>query len=353
MNKLNNRIIAFSKLGDFLSQFTSKGIIKNNTIAHNDLFFDAFKMQVERAVEFNGWFTLKNVLFSCEGWSKSLTKNNLEDFTSSYSLDKIQPSTIAIIMAGNIPLVGFHDFLSVLLSGHSVVVKQSSNDKHLLPILAKYLQYVNADFKGKIKFTEEKLDGFDAVIATGSSNTARYFDYYFDKYPSIIRENRNSVAVLTGNESEEELLALSDDIFTYFGLGCRSVSKIFIPQDYNFDKLFNAVYKHKDIIDNARYANNYDYNKAVYLMSLFDLLENGFLMLKEDKSYSSPISSLFYEKYDDIETLKTQLEADKNKIQCIVANNFIESEIKFGETQKPKLTDFADSVDTLEFLANL
>lgn len=353
MSKLNTRILAFSQLGDFLSQFTTKGIIKNDAIPHNDLFFDAFKMQVERAYEFNGWFTLENVLFSCEGWSNTLNKGNLESFTSSYSLKENSSKSIAIIMAGNIPLVGFHDFLSVLISGHSVVVKQSSNDKHLLPILAKYLQYVNDEFKDKITFTEEKLDGFDAVIATGSSNTARYFDYYFGKYPSIIRENRNSVAVLTGHETDEELQALSDDIFTYFGLGCRSVSKIFVPQDYNFDKLFNAVFKHKDIINNARYANNYDYNKAVYLMSLFDLLENGFLMLKEDQSYSSPISSLFYEKYDDLESLKARLEIDKNKIQCVVSNNFIDTEIKFGETQKPKLTDFADGVNTLEFLANL
>ena len=353
MSKLNTRILAFSQLGDFLSQFTTKGIIKNEAISHNDLFFDAFKMQVERAYEFNGWFTLENVLLSCEGWSNSLNKNNLESFTSSHNLNKNLSKNIAIIMAGNIPLVGFHDFLSVLISGHSVIVKQSSNDKHLLPILAKYLQYVCDEFKDKISFTEEKLDGFDAVIATGSSNTARYFDYYFGKYPSIIRENRNSVAVLTGHETDEELQALSDDIFTYFGLGCRSVSKIFVPQNYNFDKLFNAVFKHKDIINNARYANNYDYNKAVYLMSLFDLLENGFLMLKEDQSYSSPISSLFYEKYDDLETLKARLEVDKNKIQCVVANNFIDSEIKFGETQKPKLTDFADGVNTLEFLVNL
>lgn len=353
MSKLNTRILAFSQLGDFLSQFTTKGIIKNNAIPHNDLFFDAFKMQVERAYEFNGWFTLENVLFSCEGWSNTLNKSNLELFTSNHNLNDNSSKNIAIIMAGNIPLVGFHDFLSVLISGHSVIVKQSSNDKHLLPILAKYLQYVSDEFRNKIKFTEEKLDGFDAVIATGSSNTARYFDYYFGKYPSIIRENRNSVAVLTGHETEEQLSALSDDIFTYFGLGCRSVSKIFVPQDYNFDKLFNAVFKYKDIINNARYANNYDYNKAVYLMSLFDLLENGFLMLKEDKSYSSPISSLFYEKYDDLKALKTQLEIDKNKIQCVVANNFINTEIKFGETQKPKLTDFADGVNTLEFLANL
>lgn len=353
MSKLNNRILAFTQLGDFLSQFTTKGIIKNNTIPHNDLFFDAFKMQVERAHEFNGWFTLNNVLFSCEGWSNTLTQINLKSFTSLNTLDGLSSKTIAVIMAGNIPLVGFHDFLSVLISGHSILVKQSSNDKHLLPILAKYLQYVNDDFKNKITFTEEKLSSFDAVIATGSSNTARYFDYYFGKYPSIIRENRNSVAVLTGNETEEELSALADDIFTYFGLGCRSVSKIFVPHNYDFDKLFNAVFKYKDIMDTAKYANNYDYNKAVYLMSLFDLLENGFLMLKEDKSYSSPISSLFYEKYDDLNTLKKQLEADNHKIQCIVANNFIETEIKFGETQKPKLTDFADSVNTLEFLASL
>jgi len=353
MSQLNSRIIAFSQLSEFLSQFTTKGIVKKEGIPHNDLFFDAFKMQVERSYQFNQWFTIENVLFACEGWSKSLTTNNLEDFISSVDLNNVSPKKVAIIMAGNIPLVGFHDFLAVLISGHSVLVKQSSNDKHLLPILAKYLQYVNEDFKNNITFCEGKLEGFDAVIATGSDNTARYFEHYFGKYPSIIRKNRNSVAILTGKETEDELSNLSDDIFTYFGLGCRSVSKLFVPKDYNFDKLFNAVFKHKDIINNAKYANNYDYNKAVYLMSLFDLLENGFLMLKEDSSYSSPISSLFYEKYDDLDSLKTQLVADADSIQCIVANGFMENEISFGETQKPKLTDYADGVNTLAFLATL
>jgi len=353
MSQLNNRILAFSQLGTFLSQFTTKGIEKKDDIPHNDLFFDAFKMQVERAYQFNQWFTIENVLFACEGWHKSLTENNLIDFTLNTGLSSISQKKIAIVMAGNIPLVGFHDFLSVLISGHSVLVKQSSNDKHLLPILAKYLQYLNEDFKNTITFCEGKLEGFDAVIATGSDNTARYFEHYFGKYPSIIRKSRNSVAILTGNETEEELSGLSDDIFTYFGLGCRSVSKLFVPQNYNFDNLFNAVFKHKDIINNAKYANNYDYNKAVYLMSLFDLLENGFLMLKEDSSYSSPISSLFYEKYDDLESLKTQLVADSDSIQCIVANDFMENEISFGETQKPKLTDYADGVNTLAFLATL
>jgi len=353
MSQLNSRISAFSQLGTFLSQFTTSGIVKKEGIPHNDLFFDAFKMQVERAYQFNQWFTIENVLYSCEGWSKSLTNDNLMSFISNINIDTISSKKVAIVMAGNIPLVGFHDFLSVVISGHSVVVKQSSNDKHLLPILAKYLQYVNEDFKSKITFSEGKLEGFEAVIATGSDNTARYFEHYFGKYPSIIRKSRNSVAILTGNETDEELSDLSDDIFTYFGLGCRSVSKLFVPKDYNFDRLFNAVFKHKDIINNAKYANNYDYNKAVYLMSLFDLLENGFLMLKEDKSYSSPISSLFYERYDNVEKLKKQLVSDSDLIQCIVANGFMDNEIKFGETQKPTLTDYADGVNTLAFLATL
>jgi len=353
MSQLNSRILAFSQLGTFLSQFKTKGITKKEGILHNDLFFEAFKMQVERSYQFNQWFTIENVLFACEGWSTTLSKANLKSFSATTDLNNIVPKKVAIVMAGNIPLVGFHDFLSVLISGHSVLVKQSSNDKHLLPILAKYLQYVNDDFKNIITFCEGKLEGFDAVIATGSDNTARYFEHYFGKYPSIIRKSRNSVAILTGDETNEELSALSDDIFTYFGLGCRSVSKLFVPKNYNFDNLFTAVFKHKDIINNAKYANNYDYNKAVYLMSLFDLLENGFLMLKEDKSYSSPISSLFYEKYDDLDSLKKQLIQDSDLIQCVVANDFMESEIKFGETQKPTLTDYADGVNTLAFLANL
>lgn len=353
MSQLNTRISAFSQLGTFLSQFTTKGINKLDGIPHNDLFFDAFKMQVERAHQFNGWFTVENVLYACEGWHKSLTEKKLKNFTNNIDFKNIIPKNIAVVMAGNIPLVGFHDLLSVLISGHSAIVKQSSNDKHLLPILAKYLEYVSNDFKNKINFCEGKLEGFDAVIATGSDNTARYFDHYFGKYPSIIRKSRNSVAVLTGNETQEELSNLSDDIFTYFGLGCRSISKIYIPTNYNFDSLFNAVFKHKDIINNAKYANNYDYNKAVYLMSLFDLLENGFLMLKEDSSYSSPISSLFYEKYEDLEKLKKQLITDSDFIQCIVSKGFVDNEVDFGETQKPKLTDFADGINTLVFLSSL
>ena len=228
MSSIQNRIHAFAELGNFLSQFSSKKIEKSPTVLHNDLFFDGFKHQMKVAKENNAWFTEDNILFAIESWTKALSKVNLNTWIKSSYVSNQSSKTIAIIMAGNIPLVGFHDFLSVLISGHSVLVKQSSNDKNLLPFLAKYLEYVDPSFKGKITFTEEKLNGFDAVIATGSNNTARYFEYYFKDKPSIIRKNRNSVAVIQGNETAQDFENLSEDVFRYFGLGCRSVSKYFI-----------------------------------------------------------------------------------------------------------------------------
>lgn len=350
MNNNKHIIKAFVELGKFLSQFSLKGIQKKENILHNDLFFEGFKHQIKLAEEHNGWFTQENILFAIYGWSNLLTESNLNQWLDNYNFNSIESKKVAIIMAGNIPLVGFHDFISVLVSGHEVLVKQSSNDKHLLPFLAKYLEYVDSELKGKIEFTEDKLTDFDAVIATGSDNTARYFEYYFRDKSSIIRRNRNSVAVLTGNETEEQLKALSEDIFRYYGLGCRNVSKLFVSKDYNFDGFFKAMYDWHSIINQAKYANNYDYNKAVYLMSEFDMLENGFLMLKEDESYASPIATLFYESYDSIKQLKEKLEQDKDKIQCIVSNGFIDTEIKFGQTQKPQLWDYADGIDTVAFL---
>jgi hypothetical protein len=353
MISIQKRITAFAKLGHFLSQFSVNNIHKIDSIEHNEIFFDGFLHQIKIAQENNSWFTKDNILFTLNIWSKSLNNNNLTIFTESSNLSKNSTKKVAIIMAGNIPLVGFHDFLSVLISGHSVLVKLSSNDKHLLPFLAKYLESVEEGFKGKITFIEEKLTDFDAVIATGNDNTARYFEYYFKNKPNIIRKSRNSVAVLTGNETEEDLIKLSDDVFKYFGLGCRSVSKLYVPKNYNFDLFFTGMYAKKDMIYNAKYANNYDYNKAVYLMSLFDLLENGFLMIKEDESYSSPIATVFYEYYENEVDLKVKLQQDKEKIQCIVAKDFIENEVAFGQTQHPTLTDYADGVNTLDFLSKI
>ena len=202
-------------------------------------------------------------------------------------------------------------------------------------------------------FLEQKLEGFDAVIATGSDNTARYFEFYFKDKPSIIRKNRNSLAILTGDETKEDLLKLSNDIFQYYGLGCRSVSKLFVPKDYNFDDFFEAIYHWNPIINGAKYANNYDYNKAVYLMSEFKMLENGFLMIKEDESYASPIATLFYEHYDSLESLNKQLNVDADKIQCIVSNQLSEDHLHFGITQTPQLEDYADGVNTVDFLLKI
>ncbi len=346
---LQQRINAFVTLGDFLSQFSCNEFKQNDHIKHNDVFFDGFKHQITLAGEHNGWFTKENIVFALKGWSSQLTRTNIEQWVSTYNFDKEPLKTIAIIMAGNIPLVGFHDFLSVLISGQKVLVKQSSNDKHLLPFLAKYLEYIEPEFKGRITITESKIENFDAVIATGSNNTARYFEYYFKDKPSVIRKNRNSVAILTGTESEHDLVALSEDIFRYYGLGCRNVSKLFVPKDYDFQPFFAAMYPWNPIIHQTKYANNYDYNKAVYLMSQFDMLENGFLMLKEDNSFSSPIATLFFEYYDSKVHLNAKLKERTNDIQCIVAKGFSDKEVKFGHTQLPHLWDYADNVDTIAF----
>nr|WP_321235427.1 acyl-CoA reductase [uncultured Psychroserpens sp.] len=346
---LQQRINAFVKLGDFLSQFTNESIQKKDDIPNNELFYDGFIHQIKLAQEHNGWFTKENILFSLSGWSNQLIESNITNWLSPYAFNSESLKTIAIIMAGNIPLVGFHDFLSVLISGQNVLVKQSSNDKHLLPFLAKYLEHVEPEFKGRITFTDTKLENFDAVIATGSDNTARYFEYYFKDKPSIIRKNRNSIAILTGNETESELKALSEDIFRYYGLGCRNVSKLYVPKLYNFDAFFKAMYDWNPIINQAKYANNYDYNKAVYLMSEFEMLENGFLMIKEDKSFSSPIATVFYEYYNSKTHMEEILEDNNDQIQCVVSNGIFDNEIKFGQTQLPNLWDYADNVDTITF----
>lgn len=340
------------QVGYFLSQFKNSGIEKQNDLPNNDPFFEEMLEQIDMAVHYNGWFTRENVLFSLEEWGKALSEENLEIWLKPYNFQE-ETKTVGLVMAGNVPLVGFHDFISVLLSGHKVLVKLSSNDKKLLPILADYLISLNPEFSDKIEFTDGRMNNFDAIIATGSNNTARYFEYYFRNKPSIIRKNRNSVAILTGNETQEELKLLGEDIFRYFGLGCRNVSKLYVPLDYNFDSFFTAMLPWAHLMDHAKYSNNYDYNKAVYLMSEFKLLDNGFLILKEDPSFGSPIATLFYEPYTDKDSLLKTLEENRENLQCVVSKDLLESEVSFGETQHPQLWDYADDVDTLSFLQNL
>ena len=260
MNHKKNIIKELVSLGRFLSQFSTEKPSRCPTIANNNIFFDGFIDQLKLASKFNGWFTKENICFALKQWSELLKEKSLVQWLSNYPNSNSQPKTIALIMAGNIPLVGFHDFLACIVTGHNIIIKQSSNDRHLLPFIVSYLIHEESLIKSKIKFVDNKIEKFDAVIATGSNNTARYFNAYFKNKPSIIRNNRNSIAILSGNESENDLKNLSNDIFRYYGLGCRSVSKIYVPKNYDFDMLFKAVYKWNPVINIRKYLNNYDYN---------------------------------------------------------------------------------------------
>lgn len=257
-------------------------------------------------------------------------------------------------MAGNIPAVGFHDFLSVLMSGHKLIARLSSDDDKLLPAIADILVAIEPEFEELITFEGGKLNGFDAVIATGSDNTARYFEYYFGKYPHVIRKNRNGVAVLNGDESKEDLNCLADDIFLYFGLGCRNVSRIFVPLKYDFQKLLSVIEKRNGILENSKYFNNYEYNKAIYLINKTGHFDSANLLLVQNEQIASPVSVLNYEYYSDLHLLEKTLEAREMEIQCVVSNEGrLKKVIPFGSTQQPKLWDYADGVDTMRFLLKL
>ena len=349
----NDKKQCFIELGKFLAQFSENGNTMDTAVFYNDLFFSEFEALIQLSQSHNGWYTPAQVYFAIQSWGKALTEANLNKWLLNYNFENVKAKKIGLVLAGNIPLVGFHDFLSVLVSGHKVLVKTSSNDQHLLPFLAKYLIAVCPDLKNAITFVEGKLENFDGVIATGSNNTSRYFEYYFKGKPSIIRKSRNSVAVLDGSESKVQMVALGEDIFRYFGLGCRNVSKLFVPRNYNFDAFFNGMFPYQDVIKYEKYANNYDYNKAVFLMSNFKLLDNEFLTIKEDASYASPISSVFYEYYDELDEVKSRLDRDREQIQCLVSNGLVSGSIPFGTTQQPQLWDYADNVDTLDFLIKL
>lgn len=342
---LETRIDAFSELGFLLQNYIDSKDSSSN-------FSQKLTNVIRNAEIQNAWFTQEQIHNALKDWSKALTRENLDKWLLPYSLDNLATQRVAVVMAGNIPLVGFHDFLSVLITGHLFLGKLSSNDNLLIPFFAETLIEIEPEFKSKIEFTKDKLPHFEAVIATGSNNTARYFEYYFKEKPHIIRKNRNSAALLDGTESKTDLKALGEDVFKYFGLGCRNVSKLFVPEAYDFDDFFKSMFKYKDFINHHKYANNYDYNKAVYLMSSVKLLDNGFLLLKEDQQFSSPIGVLFYETYTDETHLKRRLKEEKENIQCIVGNHNL-AEVDFGQAQHPELSDFADGVDTIEFLTQL
>lgn len=341
---MEKRILAFIKLGDFLRKF----LAGDKTEASQKL-----DELVDKCFHYNGWFTRENVLRALHGISIMLEEKPLRQFAKKVK-EPVHPQTVAVIMAGNIPVVGFHDLLCVLLSGHKILIKLSSEDHVLIPFITGILTGLEPSFTDNIKYAEGKLENFKAVIATGSNNSARYFESYFGKYPNIIRKNRTSVAVLAGDESKEELELLGHDIFDYFGLGCRNVTKVFVPAGYKPDTLYEALFSYKYVLDNKKYANNYEYNRAIYLLNKEPFFDNNFLLIKYSSQIHSPVGVLFWEEYANEEDLLGKTTYVRDELQCLVTNRQgLANSIAIGQSQCPDIFTFADNTDTVAFLNNL
>ena len=348
VSTIDQRIHVLSQIGKLF-----KDVSENKDDSVYNFWVEIFQDQIISAFQYNSWFTKEYILLSFNNWSKELNENNLQSWVKNYNIKDCSNKTIAIIMAGNLPLVGFHDFICAIALNYNCLIKLSSDDKILIPVVLDFIESLLPGFKNKIKFVDKPLKNFDGVIATGNNTSFKHFEYYFKKYPKLLRKSRHSIAILNGNESKNDLKNLGLDIFNYFGMGCRSVSKIFVPNNYNFDLLFNAIYDYREIINHNKYANNYDYNKAVYLMSEQKFLENGFIMLKEDNKLGSPIACLFYEKYNSIPVLEKKIKSIEKSLQCVVSNLHIQESVAFGASQNPKIDDYADNIDTLSFLLKI
>jgi hypothetical protein len=305
---------------------------------------------------YNAWFTPDSVKNAVNAIGNMLNETDLTTWISKYNLPKNTPAKkIGLILAGNIPLVGFHDVLCVLVSGNHALIKASTQDARLIKHILGMLVTIDDRFADQFSFVD-RLVGFDSVIATGSNNSSRYFEYYFGKVPHIIRKNRNSVAVITGQETAEQLHDLGHDIFDYFGLGCRNVSKLLIPKNYNIATFFEAIESYKGIIDHNKYNNNYGYNRSIFLVGSEQHLDNGFLLLKENESLASPLGVLYYSYYDELPSVEKTIDTIADEIQCVVTAtplNVTSQTVSFGQSQHPQLWDYADGIDTMDFLSDL
>lgn len=331
---IEDRIAAFVKLGHYLNNLNAADFQALATAARNE----------------NTWFTEQSIREAFSGIGRYLKPEALKTWLSQWR-EKENPKIVALVMAGNIPLVGFHDLLAVLVTGHHAQVRLSSKDSVLMKhVIGKLIEF-EPRFQSRIS-TQDLLKNFDAVIATGSDNSSRYFDYYFSKYPHIIRKNRSSCAILSGFESEQELTLLGKDVFTYFGLGCRNISKLYVPAGYEFGKLFESWAGYENVLLHHKYHNNYDYQKSILLVNRVPFLDNGFVLLQESDRLVSPIAVLYYEVYENWQQLLTLLSGQKDKIQCIVGN-VPQASVKIGEAQSPNLDDYADQINVLKFLESL
>jgi hypothetical protein len=330
---LQQRIVLLNRLGEYILQDS-----------------DNWQATKQKASQQNSWFTPEFIDLATRNIALAfLQKDKLTAWAERYNIpaDNTSPKNVGIVMAGNIPLVGFHDFLCVFITGHRQTIKLSSKDDVLLKHLVQQLYDWDENTRHLIAFAE-MLKNCDAYIATGSNNSARYFDYYFSKYPHIIRRNRTSVAILTGEENAEELEQLADDVYQYFGLGCRNVTKLYVPEQYDFIPLLNAFKKYDHLTDQHKYKHNYDYILAVLLLNRQYYMANQSILLTESKELFSPISQLNFEYYKPGEQPEAAF-TNNEDIQCIVGRKHI----PFGKAQSPSLTDYADGVDVMKFLRGL
>lgn len=310
---------------------------------------------IDSAKNANSWYTHTEINRALTAWSESLKREQVENWMSAYDIKEVEPKKIGLVLAGNIPMVGFHDVLTVLLSGHIAYIKLSSQDNVLIPKILEHIKKELPSVEKQIVFAE-RLNEVDAVIATGSNNTAQHFEQYFKNIPKIIRRNRNSIAVLRGDESFEDIQGLGFDIFSYYGQGCRNVSKIYFPREYDITRLLDQLQAYEYVADHHKYFNNYNYYKSIYLVNREEHLDTGYVMLKESKEMQAPLSVLYYERYDAIEDLEVNINEKKEYIQCVVSNMYLKIDspiFKFGDSQCPALNDYADGVDTMQFLIDL
>ncbi len=342
MLTLQQRTDAFAALGQVMEDAASASPSSPEAVS--------LRKVMDRQQANNKWFTPDNVIRSAEAIAAMLRKDSLESWMQAYELKETQPKKlIAVIMAGNIPLVGFHDLLCVLITGNKILARTSSKDAELIKTVAGILTGINPDYSDHIKFSEKIQDDYDAVIATGSDNTSRYFEYYFGHKPHIFRKNRNSIAIIGRETTGQDIEALGTDIFSYFGLGCRNVSKIYFEQGVDINKAIKRWSAWSDIIKHTPYANNYLYNKSLFLVNKKAFLDNGYSLLVKDEGFSSPVSVIYYDTFSSREQLADELALKTEKIQCMVSEN----DISFGQTQYPLPYEYADNKDTIKFLTSL
>lgn len=355
--EIKERISVFESLGKNLKEYISLQNEDYISESVEGVIYSNLDKAVKQAEIENPWFTRENILIALKNISASLERLKIEHFMQPYAdrlADQKTPQTIGVVMAGNIPAVGFHDFLCILLAGHRFLGKLSSEDFRLLPAMAELLIRISPEFDKLISFTDNRLHDFDSIIATGSNNSHRYFEYYFEKYPHILRKNRNGVAILTGRETSEELSGLADDIFMFFGKGCRSIAKLYLPEGYDFQQLQEPFTRYNHLFNHHKYRNNYDYYKTIYIIDKIPFIDFGNLLLVESMETTSPVSVLNYEYYKDLVNVKNILPGMKEQIQCVVCHDeTVSPSIKPGQAQCPELWDYADGIDTMEFLLNL